>query len=34
MWEGFMVGTIIWVGPALLAWLLIGPYKLFKSRKH
>jgi len=28
MLEGFLFGMIIWVGPAALVWLIVGPFKL------
>jgi hypothetical protein len=31
MWEGFIAGTILWVAPAVLGWLIIGPFKLRKQ---
>lgn len=34
MWEGFFWAFLLWVGPALLAWLLIGSLKLVGRRIH
>ncbi len=34
MLEGFIVGMLIWAGPALLAWLFVGPVKLGRYFRH
>lgn len=32
MLEGFVFGLVFWVGPAVLAWLLIGPFHIGRRR--
>ncbi len=35
MLEGFIVGTLLWVGPAAIAWIILGPGKLaHRFAKH
>jgi hypothetical protein len=35
MLEGFIIGMLIWAGPAFLAWLFVGPLKLSRHfRQH
>lgn len=34
MLEGFILGMLLWGGPALLAWLIIGPLKLGHRLRH
>ena len=33
MIEGFVVGLVVWVGPALIAWLILGPKKITRHVK-
>lgn len=30
MLEGFLLGMLLWVGPAVVGWLLVGPAELGK----
>lgn len=34
MAEGFVLGLIVWVGPALIAWLVLGPGKIAHRVRH
>ena len=34
MLEGFLFGLAMWVGPALLVWLVVGPLKLGRRLLH
>ena len=34
MLEGFLIGLLIWVGPAVLVWLVAGPVKLGSRLIH
>jgi len=34
MLKGFIFGLLLWAGPAVLAWLLIGPLRLSRRLRH
>lgn len=34
MLEGLLLGLAVWSGPALLAWLIMGPVKLGRRLRH
>jgi len=34
MLDGFLLGLAIWVGPALLAWIIVGPMRLGRRMHH
>ncbi len=34
MLEGFLIGMAVWAGPALIAWIVVGPKKLGKKLSH
>ncbi len=34
MLDGFIIGLLLWGGPALLVWLFVGPIKLGRRFRH
>ena len=34
MLEGFIIGLLIWVGPAVIAWAIKGPKELGRRIHH
>lgn len=34
MLEGFIIGLLLWTGPAIVAWLLVGPARLTHRLRH
>lgn len=34
MLEGFLIGLALWVGPAVVAWLIVGPIRIGRRLHH
>jgi len=34
MLKGFILGLLLWAGPAVLTWLLVGPLRLNRHFRH